>query len=193
MFPHVQRPQSPVLRPGTLARREDCAEGATAASSKPPSSNTRRGAVLVRFPVRRSARRTRVLFVCRSHTVLSPMAGGLAREAYRRLEIDVRSAGLAARPVDPRAVLTMAEVGIDISHTIPTLVCDLDLAEFDVVVSLGMHKLGLARQQTAVAWDVPEFTRVTDATALPRLRDLRAQLSARVHALGAMLTATHRA
>lgn len=121
------------------------------------------------------------------------MAEGLALAAYKRLEIDVRSAGLAARRVDPRAVSTMAEVGIDISQTIPTLVSDLDLIDFDVVVSLGMHKLGLARKQIAVAWDVPEFTRVTDATALPRLRDLRAQLSGRVSALAAILTATHRA
>jgi protein-tyrosine-phosphatase len=135
----------------------------------------------------------RLLFVCRTHAVLSPMAEGLAREAYKQLNISVESAGLSAIPVDWRAVEAMAEVGIDIGQTPATNVRHLDLASFEIVVSLGVHKLGVEHGQMAVAWDIPEFTRVTEATARARLRQVRDALSVRVRALGAILTATNRA
>lgn len=162
------------------------------------------GAALIPFPV--GARRphagrgsapppapTSLLFVCRTHAVLSPMAEGLARSAYERFNISVRSAGLTVGPIDFRAVAVMAEIGVDIGETPVTSIRDLDLAAFDIVVSLGIHKLGLGRDQVAVAWDVPEFTRVTEQTAAPRLREVRDALSARVRALGAILTAANRA
>jgi protein-tyrosine-phosphatase len=135
----------------------------------------------------------RLLFVCRTHAVLGPMAEGLARDAYKRLNISVQSAGLSAIPVDRRAVEAMAEVGIDIGQTPATNVRDLDLGSFEIVVSLGVHKLGLEHGKMAVAWDIPEFTRVTEATGRLRLRQVRDALSARVRALGAILTATNRA
>ena len=135
----------------------------------------------------------RLLFVCRTHAVLSPMAEGLARDAYRLLNIAVRSAGLSPVGVDPRAVAAMAELDVDIAATPPTAVRDLVLGSFEIVVSLGVHKLGVDHHQMAVAWDVPEFTRVTEASAGLRLRQVRDALSVRVRALGAILTATSRA
>ena len=147
----------------------------------------------VQEPEAQTSRPTRLLFVCRTHAVLSPMAEGLAREAYKLLDISVQSAGLSAVPVDGGAVEAMAEVGIDIGQTPPTNVRDLDLASFEIVVSLGVHKLGVEPSQMAIAWDIAEFTRVTDATARPRLRQVRDALSVRVRALGAILTATNRA
>lgn len=159
----------------------------------------RREARLVAFrgavhePQPQSRDPVRLLFVCRTHAVLSPMAEGLAREAYKQLNIAVQSAGLSASPVDGRAVAAMAEVGIDIGQTPATNVRDLDLGSFEIVVSLGVHKLGVAHGQMALAWDIAEFTRVTDATARLRLRQVRDALSVRVRALGAILTATSRA
>ena len=136
---------------------------------------------------------TSLLFVCRTHAVLSPMAEGLARSAYARLDVNVRSAGLTVGPIDYRAVAVLADIGIDIADTPVTSVRDLDLGAFDIVVSLGMHKLGLERHQTALAWDIPAFHRVAEPTALSRLREVRVALSARVHALGAVLAAANRA
>jgi arsenate reductase len=159
----------------------------------------RRGAELIAFPTgdrgpdTRKSDPVRLLFVCRSHAVLSPMAEGLARVAYERLAISVQSAGLSVDAVDPRAITAMAEVGVDISQTPATAVRDLDLGSFDLVVSLGIHKLGMQQRQMAVAWDVPEFTRVIESMAWPRLRQVRDALSVRVRALGAILTATNRA
>jgi len=135
----------------------------------------------------------RLLFVCRTHAVLSPIAAGLARVAYDRLDIRVQSAGLTVDAIDPRAIAAMAEVGVDISQTPATAVRDLDLASFEIVVSLGIHKLAIGRHQMAVAWDITEFTRVTAATAGPQLRQVRNALSVRIGALGAILTATGRA
>lgn len=121
------------------------------------------------------------------------MAEGLARAAYERLDIGVQSAGLTGGPVDRRAVAAMAELGIDIGRTPASSVRDLDLGSFEIVVSVGIHKLALEGRQLAIAWDIPEFTRVTERTALPRLRAVRDALSVRVRALGAVLTATSRA
>jgi hypothetical protein len=70
---------------------------------------------------------------------------------------------------------------------------DLDLAGFDIVVSLGMHRLGVGRHQMAVAWETPEFRRLRRPRPLARLRDVRDALSARIRGLGAVLTATNRA
>ena len=146
-----------------------------------------------RAPETRTSDPIRLLFVCRTHAVLSPMAEGLARAAYERLDIRVQSAGLSVDAVDSRAIAVMAEVDVDISQTPATAVRDLDLGSFDIVVSLGVHKLGVEQRQMAVAWDIPEFTRVTEATARPRLRRVRDALFVRVRALGAVLTATNRA
>ena len=136
---------------------------------------------------------TSLLFVCRTHAVLSPMAEGLARSAYKRLDVRVRSAGLTVGPIDYRAVAVLAEIGIDIAETPATSVRDLDVNAFDIVVSLGIHKLGLERHQMALAWDVAEFDRMVEPTALSSLRDVRDALSARVHALGAVLATANRA
>jgi protein-tyrosine-phosphatase len=121
------------------------------------------------------------------------MAEGLARVAFESLDICVQSAGLTVEPVDPRAVATMAEIGIDIGQTRESAVRDLNLGDFQIVVSVGIHRLGLERHQAAIAWDVPEFTRVTESTAFPRLRAVRDALSTRVRALGVLLAATDRA
>jgi arsenate reductase len=164
-----------------------------------PTPVGRRGAAIIPFPSTDHGPETRktelikLLFVCRTHAVLSPMAEGLAEAAYERLDISVQSAGLSPAAVDRRAVAAMAEIGIDISQACTTAVRDLDLGSFDIVVSLGVHKLGLHPRQMAVAWDIPEFTRVTEATAWPRLRQVRDAISVRVSALGAILTATNRA
>lgn len=185
-----------------LSAMSGCAEFTPSARCALPSIH--REAELIPFPrpagfpfadeeAVRPAPRTTVLFVCRTHAVLSPMAEGLARAAYERLEISVQSAGLTAGPIDRRAVAAMAEIGIDISQTPASSVRDLDLGSFEIVVSVGIHKLGLEGRQLAIAWDVPEFTRVTERTALPRMRAVRDALAVRVRALGAILTATSRA
>lgn len=163
-----------------------------------------RGAALIPFPpggqglhaskaLARPPPPTSLLFVCRTHAVLSPMAEGLARSAYEHLDISVESAGLTIGPIDFRAVAVMAELGIDIGDTPVNSIRHVDLGAFDIVVSLGIHKLAVERHQVALAWDIPELSRMKESMAAARLREIRDALSARVGALGAILTAANRA
>lgn len=121
------------------------------------------------------------------------MAEGLARTAFARLDISVHSAGLSQRPLDPRVIGVMSEIGLDIDDIVSTPVRELDLASFEFVVSLGIHKLALSRDQVAVMWAIPEFERITDQEPMRRLRAVRDALSVRIQALGTVLAANHRA
>jgi arsenate reductase (thioredoxin) len=56
----------------------------------------------------------KVLFLCTHNSARSQMAEGLLRAIYGE-RYDVHSAGVEATSVDPRAVLVMKEIGIDIS------------------------------------------------------------------------------
>ena len=56
----------------------------------------------------------KVLFLCFHNSARSQMAEGLLRAMYGG-RYDVYSAGVEASNVDPRAVLVMSEIGIDIS------------------------------------------------------------------------------
>ena len=56
----------------------------------------------------------KVLFLCTHNSARSQMAEGLLR-TMRGDEYEAYSAGVAATSVDPRAVLVMREIGIDIS------------------------------------------------------------------------------
>jgi arsenate reductase len=56
----------------------------------------------------------KVLFLCFHNSARSQMAEGLLRAAYGD-RYEVYSAGVEATNVDPRAVLVMSEIGIDIS------------------------------------------------------------------------------
>ncbi len=81
--------------------------------------------------------RPSVLFVCIHNAGRSQMAAGflrhLAGDAVR-----VRSAGSSpAAQVNPAAVEAMAEIGIDISGQSPRLLTEQDVADADVVVTMG--------------------------------------------------------
>lgn len=81
--------------------------------------------------------RPSVLFVCIHNAGRSQMAAGflrhLAGDAVR-----VRSAGSSpGAQVNPAAVEAMAEIGIDISGQSPRLLTEQDVADADVVVTMG--------------------------------------------------------
>jgi len=56
----------------------------------------------------------KVLFLCTHNSARSQMAEGLLRAMHGE-DYEAYSAGVAATSVDPRAVLVMKEIGIDIS------------------------------------------------------------------------------
>jgi arsenate reductase len=77
----------------------------------------------------------KVLFLCTGNSCRSQIAEGWARALKGDL-IEPYSAGTEPKPVDPRAVKVMAEVGIDISRAASKNVGDLMRVPFDYVVTV---------------------------------------------------------
>jgi protein-tyrosine-phosphatase len=136
---------------------------------------------------------TRLLFVCQSHTVLSPMAEALARRAYRRLNIYVHSAGLQRGAAKLSAVTALSEIGIGLDRTAVTGVQDVELSSFDLLVTLGVPRLGHHAQQMSLGWDDPVLLQIDGRSPLGRVRLARDGLLQRIRALGAILSTTNRA
>ena len=77
----------------------------------------------------------KILFLCTGNSCRSQMAEGWARQMYGD-NVQVYSAGTAPHGVDPRAVMVMAQAGVDISkHTSNHLDEYLDIP-FDMLVTV---------------------------------------------------------
>lgn len=77
----------------------------------------------------------KVLFLCTHNSARSQMAEGLLRAMYGD-RYDVHSAGIRATFVDPRAVLVMKEIGIDISGQRSKSMDEYQGILFDLVVTV---------------------------------------------------------
>lgn len=81
------------------------------------------------------SRKRRILFLCTGNACRSQMAEGWARQLPAD-RIEAYSAGVAPKPLDPRAVEVMREAGVDISSQSPKHVEALLDLPFDLVVTL---------------------------------------------------------
>jgi arsenate reductase len=81
------------------------------------------------------AAKVKVLFLCTGNSCRSQMAEGWARHLKPDV-IDTCSAGVEPHGVDPRAVLVMAEAGVDISGQRSKDILELMDAPLDYVVTL---------------------------------------------------------
>ncbi|MDD4653217.1 MAG: arsenate reductase ArsC [Methanothrix sp.] len=79
--------------------------------------------------------KTRVLFLCTHNSARSQMAEGLLRAMYGK-DYDAFSAGVIATSVDPRAILVMKEIGIDISGQRSKASSEFGDAIFDLAVTV---------------------------------------------------------
>ncbi|CAN5245000.1 arsenate reductase ArsC [soil metagenome] len=79
----------------------------------------------------------KVLFVCVQNAGRSQIAEALfSRAAAARHE--ARSAGTEpARSVHPEVVATLSELGLDVSHQVPTALAPTDAEWADIVVTMG--------------------------------------------------------
>ena len=59
--------------------------------------------------------KTVILVLCTGNSCRSQMAEGFFRE-YGGSEIEVYSAGISSHGVNPKAIMVMADIGIDITH-----------------------------------------------------------------------------
>ena len=77
----------------------------------------------------------KILFLCTGNSCRSQIAEGFTRHLIED-RIEAYSAGITPKAVDPRAIKTMAEVGIDISHQKSKSTDEIKDMEFDFVITL---------------------------------------------------------
>lgn len=80
-------------------------------------------------------KRLKVLFLCTGNSCRSQMAEGWARH-LRGDTIEAYSAGVKKHGLDPRAVLVMAEAGVDISSHYSKTIDELGDLDFDYVITV---------------------------------------------------------
>jgi protein-tyrosine-phosphatase len=133
-----------------------------------------------------------VLFACGLNSVRSPMAEGLFRQMLGRA-IFVASAGVRKDELDPFAVATLDEVGIDIAKHRPITFEELEDwhgLNFDLIITLSpeAHHKALDLTRTVAAdveyWPTPDPT-ATEGSREQRLdayRAVRDQLTQNIKA-----------
>ncbi len=80
----------------------------------------------------------RILFLCTGNSCRSQMAEGWARRLKSGV-LEASSAGIAPHGLDPRAVMVMAEAGVDISGQRSRHVDELAGLPIDVVITVCGH------------------------------------------------------
>jgi arsenate reductase len=104
----------------------------------------------------------KVLFLCTHNSARSQMAEGLLRAMHGE-EYEAYSAGVAATSVDPRAVLVMKEMGIDISNQRSKTSSEFSDTIFDLAVTVCDR----ARQACPIC-----STRLELPSSLPKAREV---------------------
>jgi len=133
----------------------------------------------------------RVLYLCTGNSCRSQMAEGWTKQ-LKGDEVEACSAGSAPKGIDPRAVLVMAEAGVDISGGSSKSPDELDLTSLDYVVTVCGRAdetcpdlpLGVAKVHVGFD-DPPVLARKTpdEAQALDAYRRVRDEIRAFVEGL----------
>lgn len=131
-----------------------------------------------------------VLFVCSENALRSPMAEAIVKARYGdRVYVD--SVGVRGGELDPLAVATMAEVGIDMAGHKAKLLEELLDTSFELIVTLSPEAhhqaLELTRTESVdvIYWPTldPSGIEGSRETRLAAYRELRDMLSGRIDAL----------
>jgi len=104
----------------------------------------------------------KVLFLCTHNSARSQMAEGLLRAMYPD-RYEAYSAGIAATSVDPRAMIVMKEIGIDISGQRSKTSSEFGDTIFDLAVTVCDR----ARQACPIC-----STRLELPSSLPKAREV---------------------
>jgi protein-tyrosine-phosphatase len=126
----------------------------------------------------------RVLFVCVHNAGRSQMAAGFTR-ALSGDRVEVFSAGSEPGDhINPVAVTAMAEVGIDITGTVPQLLTTERVRESDVVITMGCgDACPIFPGKRYEDWELTDPA----GRGLEEVRPIRDEIRARVEALLAEL------
>ena len=113
-----------------------------------------------------------VLFACAMNAVRSPMAAALMRRLTSK-GIYVESAGVRVGALDPLAVETMEEVGLEIGQHKPRRFEDLEDGSFDLVITLSPEAQHKAMELTRTKASRVEYWPTIDPTAVEGSREQR--------------------
>jgi protein-tyrosine-phosphatase len=122
----------------------------------------------------RSARPQAVLFACGLNAVRSPMAAALFRHFFGGTYVG--SAGVRKGELDPFAVATMEEIGLDIAKHKPKTLEELEEWEglnFDLIVTLSPEAHHSALEVTRTLGADVEYWPTADPTAIEGTREQR--------------------
>jgi arsenate-mycothiol transferase len=135
-----------------------------------------------------TAKNPSVLFVCSKNGGKSQLAAGLMRQLAGEA-VTVFSAGTKpGTSLNPQAVESLTELGIDISGEHPKPVADDVLRAVDAVIVLGTEaKLQPSEGTRFEVWETDEPSE-RGIEGMERMRLVRDDISARVHKLYAELT-----
>ena len=140
---------------------------------------------------------TSILFLCVANSARSQMAEGLARHMLGP-GINVQSAGSNPSRINPHAIETMAEIGIDISSQVSKTVDTINPASVDIVVTLCAEEVCPVMPATVqrLHWPIPDPATsdpsVTHEDALSRFRKARDQIKTRLEHCATVLDSLER-
>lgn len=127
-----------------------------------------------------------VYFLCTGNSCRSQMADGFL-QALGNGRYEVRSAGLEAHGLNPRAVQAMQEAGIDISGNTSDVIDSRILREADYIITLCGHAndhCPVVRNDKAERWhwgfDDPARATGTEEEVMSAFRDVRDAIKARI-------------
>jgi len=129
--------------------------------------------------------RPEVLLVCVHNAGRSQMAAGLVTLRSHG-EVNVRSAGSEpGEVVNPLAVETMAELGVDLSEAFPKMLTDEAVRAADIVVTMGCgDACPIYPGKRYEDWEVDD---PAEAASLDEVRGIRDEIDMRVRQLLANL------
>ena len=137
-----------------------------------------------------------VLFLCVANSARSQLAEGLARARFGD-RIRVQSAGSKPTRVNPMAIETLRELGIDITSHRSKLVDDIDPEGIELVVTLCAEEVCpvFLRPVRRVHWPIPDPASaepLPEAELRQRFQRAARMIAARLDALEAMLALPQR-
>ncbi|WP_152392807.1 arsenate reductase (thioredoxin) [Paenibacillus guangzhouensis] len=127
-----------------------------------------------------------VYFLCTGNSCRSQIADGYL-QAIGGHKYEVKSAGLEAHGLNPRAVQTMKEAGIDISHHTSDVMDQSVLADADFIITLCGHAndhCPVVRNDIAQRWhwgfDDPAKATGTEEEITAQFRTVRDSIKERI-------------
>ena len=128
----------------------------------------------------------KIYFLCTGNSCRSQMADGLAKVILDPKEWKVRSAGIEAHGLNPRAVKSMAEIDIDISQNKSEVIDLAFLNSSDLVVTLCGDALDncpvIPKSVQHIHWSIEDPAKATgtEEEIMTMFRETRNEIEKRI-------------